>query len=79
MVESREFAAVEKTTVRHCMNSMGLAVDIEAAMSFSSWASGTALSGHIQMNFSKVKNSSQTPSPSNLDTAISPETLTAEK
>jgi hypothetical protein len=76
LVESRQVAAVERTTTRHCMNSMSLAVGTEAVMSFSLWASRTALSGYIQMNYSKVKKSSQASSPGNLDTTISPKTLT---
>ncbi|OSS54839.1 hypothetical protein B5807_00132 [Epicoccum nigrum] len=61
------------------MNSMSLAVDIEAVTSFSLWASRTALSGHIQIKFSKVKTSSQTSSPRTLDTTISAKTLTVRK
>jgi hypothetical protein len=76
LVESRQVAAVERTTTRHCMNSMSLAVGIEAVMSFSLWASRTALSGYIQMNYSKVKNLVQASGPGNLDTTISPKTLT---
>lgn len=48
-------------------------------MSFSLWASRTALSGHIQMNYSKVKNLSQISSPGNIDTTTSPNTLTVWK
>jgi hypothetical protein len=48
-------------------------------MSFSLWASRTALSGHIRMNYSKIINSSQASSPGNLDNTISPKTLTVCK
>lgn len=50
-VERGAAVARGETTTQHCTNSMSLAVDIKAAMSFRLGATRTALLGNIQMNF----------------------------